>query len=270
MNFGTFDVSNAVNSSIQALLQGKLGAPVSSLNNFLNKMGNATSVARVIGREFAKESVLQKLQGRGDPTLAFDWIGFIIDPAVSTSQQLPWQYIDGLDTPSLTVNAKDWHFNGQNRRFASDFELGTVNIKIYSDINGIGFNYANAWARATYRQDGYWNLPSRYKKDIQIFLLDAARGIVVDFRLVGCFVTSWNSYQLGASNDILETSLTLSVDQFYMNYDSDYTAAKDSINSLLTGGLNSAIKGLTSTVSSAASSAINTVFSSTSDFIHFI
>lgn len=268
---GTFDLGNlnvgsAVNQVTNSLLQGALGKPLNSINDFINKVSSVTSVARAQGRSLSNESVIDAMRGRPDPSLSCDWIGMVLDPAVSIGSQLPWQYIDAITTPAISISTDEMFMNGRVRKFAAKYDVQTAEVKIYSDVNGLGYNFANNWARSSYRQDAYWNLPKVYKKDIQIFILDSTRSIVVDFRLIGCQVTSWNSYALDANDSVLETSLSLSVDDCLMNFDSDFTAAKSSLNSLLTSGLNSEIASLTSSIGGKVTSAITSLFGTDSGF----
>lgn len=241
MNFGNITASDAVSGSLTAAANGLLSTPVNSFNSFLDKVASKLSPSRaLIGRPYARQNVLQVMQQRGDPVLSFDWIGVIIDPTVNVGKQMPWQYIDGLTTPSLSVDQHSLFFNGLTKKFASVYSTGGVSLKLFTDVKAKSFNYANYWMRSSYREDGFYGLPRAYKKDIQVFILDATREIVVDLRFLGCFPVSWDQYTLDATNGILETTLQLSVDEMYLNYDSDFSAAKDTINGFANGLLNSA------------------------------
>jgi len=265
-DLGNVNVGSAVNQVTNALTQGMLGKPLNSINDFINKVSSTTSIARTQGRALSHQNALEAIMSRPDPSLSCDWIGMVLDPTVSVGSQLPWHYIDGITTPALSISTDEVFMNGKVRKFASKYDVQTAEVKIYSDVNGLGFNFANNWAKSSYRQDGYWNLPKAYKKDIQIFILDSTRSIVVDFRLVGCQVSSWNSYTLDSNDTVLETSLSLTVDDCVMNFDSDFTAAKSSLNSLLTSGLNSSIASLTSSLGGKVSSAISSLFGTDSGF----
>lgn len=221
--------------------KGLLNSPIKDFNAFAKNIGTTltpngpsnTSTARPAkSNAYSRENALQRFQSRGDPVLSFDWIGVILDPSLSVQGQLPWFYIDGLTTPSVSVDVHQMYFNGVNKKFASVFNTDSITLKLYTDVKSVSFNYADYWTRSTYRKDGYYNLPSRYKKDIVVYILDATRSVVVDLRFIGCFPTSWDSYNLGSDNSILETSLTLSVDEFFMSYETDPTSSKESIGKL--------------------------------------
>lgn len=241
MNFGNITASDAVSGSLTAAANGLLSTPVNKFNTFLDKVASRLSPSRaLLGRPYARQNVLQVMQQRGDPVLSFDWIAVIIDPTVNVGKQMPWQYIDGLTTPSLAVDQHSLFFNGLTKKFASVYSAGSITLKLFTDTKAKSFNYANYWIRSTYREDGFYGLSKSYKKDIQVFILDPTREIVVDLRFFGCFPTSWESYTLDASNGILETTMQVSVDEMFMNYDSDFSAAKDTISGFANGLLSSA------------------------------
>ncbi len=246
MNFGAFE---SVAKAIQALAQGSMPSPVQDYKQFLakvNSTGSAVSSASstngfkygegTSANAYARQNVLQVMQGRGDPVLAFDWIAVILDPTVNSSKQLPWQYIDKLATPALSIDVQQLFRNGKNLKFASAFSAESISLTLYTDVAGVGINYANNWVRSVYRSDSFYNLSKNYKRDIQIYMLDAKRSVVVDIRFVGCFPTAWDSYALSSDGSILETNLTLSVDDIKVSYETDTSAAKTSLSS--TFGLN--------------------------------
>lgn len=237
MDFGSLDYQSAAGSVVTAASQGLLASPIKSYNTFMNRIGDALSpTRRALGNPFAKQHSLKKLSQRPDPVFAFDWLGVILDNGLSTSAQVPWEYIDAITIPEVSVETKEQFFNGTTRMTAGQFRTGSASIDIYTDRTGLAFNYADYWVRSTFRQDGFYNLPAHYKKDIVVFVLDAKRKIVVDFRLVGCIPTSRESYALGGT-DMLKTSLQLSVDEVFINYDSDLTAAKASIENMFTSAI---------------------------------
>ncbi len=238
MDFGAFDSESAAASGL-TVLSGKLASPIKSYNTFMNKVGAALSPTRnLLGNPYAKQNPLKKLNARADPIPACDWIAVIIDPALSPTSQMPWEYIDAITIPDTSVESKDQFFNGTSRKFAGHFNTGQASVEFYTDRSGLAFNYADYWSRSTFRQDGFYALPGKYKKDIVVFVLDAKRKVVVDFRLCGCWPTSRESYPLSGT-ELLKTSLSLSVDEVFINYDSDLTAAKAGIDEMFSSAIGS-------------------------------
>jgi hypothetical protein len=274
---------DAVMPSVQQLalgaLQKGLANPIKSVQSFMNKLdgvsntlkkfglggmlgggsggglgsfGGATSNSS--GNAYARQNVLQLMQSRKDPLLTVDWIGIVLDQGGNPS--IPWHYIDEIQTPSVRVGTEPVFRAGLTKKYATAFEIDNANMKIFSDASGQAFNFVNSWTRSTRRQDGLWNLSSQYKKDIVIYLLDSRRSVVVDIRLIGCFPSSWNSYNLEASgSNHIETQLDLSVDDFYINVDADPSSAKSALSQFtspltqaLGGGIGAKLQGAVSSV----------------------
>lgn len=252
MDLGSFDYTAAAQDVVNAASQGVLAGPIKDYNQFMNRVGAALSpTRRILGNALTRQNVLKRLQQRQDPVFAFDWLGIVLDSGLSTAAQVPWEYIDSITLPSLSVSVKPQFFNGTERKFATGFATDNASIEFYVDRSGLAFNYTNHWVRSTFRQDGFYALPGSYKKDIVVFVLDAKRHIVVDYRLVGCFPTSVNSVELGG-NDRVRMQLSLSVDEMFINYDSDLTAAKASIE-----GMFGSVLGANGTVAGVAASGAN-------------
>lgn len=240
----TFDTSGLAADVMSAASRGALAGPVQDFNAFMgrindavqNPLDNIGGVMDLLGvkNPYARQNVLQNMMARGDPVLAFDWIGVIIDSGMS-SASLPWYYIDSLSTPSRQVDTHKYHFNGLDKKFAATASIGEIEIKLFTDANATTFNYAENWFTSTYRRDGFYSLPNQYKKDIAVFVLDAKRKTIVDFRFVGCFPTAYQSYPFGTEGSILETSMTVSVDRVLINTETSLTKAVDRFRAAIPG-----------------------------------
>lgn len=255
MDFGSFDMSAAAQDVVTAASQGPLSGPIKDYNRFMDRVGAALSPTRQLLGTFTKQNVLKKLAARADPVFAHDWIGFVMDNGLSTSAQMPWEYIDGITLPAVTIESRSLFRNGTMRKTAGNMTNSTAELMFYTDRSGLAFNYADYWLRSTFRQDGFHNLPAKYKKDIVVFILDAKRKIVVDFRLVGCWPTSDNALSLGGAGvNMLQRTLTLEVDEVFVNYDSDLSSAKASID-----GLFQSVAGNRTTVNAMSAAGQSTV-----------
>lgn len=255
-------VGNAVSTATELATQTILRKPIANYNDFMDKVGKAISPTRAAGNVYAKQDMLQLLSNRGDPLLSFDWIGVVINTqGLSTNYSLPWYYIDEIHLPPLTSNTHTRRINGLEKNYVSDYNPLQSQIKLYTDNTGMAFNFANQWLRSAYRTDKFFGLPASYKKDVQIYILDPARQCVADFRLKGCFPSTWDGYQLGAASTPLDTTLTLCVDEVLQNYDSDLSTAKDAVNTFFSGLTNPALNTLAKTVNGAAGSLLSSLFS---------
>lgn len=225
--------------SLVSAVNNTIAGPVKDYNTFMgiinnaiqDPMGSIGDVASVFGvrNPYARENTLSALQRRGEPVLAFDWLAVIIDP--NPTSALPWYYIDTLTSPDLSISTQDLHFNGLTKRYAGQLNVGSVELGLFTDQNAATFTYANDWFNATYRQDGFYSLPSRYKRDVLFFVLDPQRRTIIDIRFVGCWPTNYAPYSFDGQNSVVETRLTLSVDQVIFNTESSLTRAVDRFKS---------------------------------------
>jgi hypothetical protein len=198
---------------------------------------NKTSPVATTGEAMAQFPVVSEMAKRFDPVTNFEWMAVIRGRGASAKTELPWYYIDDITLPAPNFESTQKYINGKEIKYADMFSVNNCTIKIYSDISGLAFNYCNAWCRSIFRDDNLHQLPSVYKKDIWVFILDAKRNVVTDIQLLGCWPTAWADYQLvGNAAAALETSLTLSVDDFKMNYNDDPQAIANVIQRATSDG----------------------------------
>lgn len=251
------DFSGFLNKIGSESIDGKLGAPSNKLatpvNSFITKVNNVfgtniktsamlksimsnevserfggginkDSPVRTSGESYAKRDFYSELDKRYDPVTNFEWMAVIRDRS-GKSENMPWYYIDDITVPTPQFGSTLKYVRGKEHKYADMFSVNTCTIKLFSDVSGLAFNYANAWCRSIYRDDNLYQMPKMYKRDIWIFILDAPKNVVVDIQLIGCWPSSWAEYNLVSSSaGPLETNLTLNVDDFKMNY-SDRPAA---------------------------------------------
>jgi hypothetical protein len=259
-------IDGGINLALSTVLGGRSQGLGNNINKFVNSVTTKLSPTRIIGNTYAKQNVLDVMSSRGDPITTFEWIAVVVNKSVSLNTTLPWYYINNIQMPSPSLGSEEKYVDGRMKKFASLFSLDGCTIKIYSDTTGTAFNFANDWLRATYRDDNLYQLPSAYKKNIYVFILDVTRKIVVDIQLIGCKPSAWQGYSLNSEGSAaLETSLSLDVDDFRVNYDSNPTSIIANVNS----AISSVVGGVTSTVSSLASSALSSTMNGISQALNF-
>lgn len=214
-----------------AMLKAASSGQISSL---FGGTQNANSPTRKTGAAFASRNANDDLMKRLDPVTNFEWIAVVINKNPGSKDELPWYYIDEITVPSPTFGVNQKFMNGKDNKYAEWFTLGSCTMKIYSDVSGVAFNFCNMWIRSVFRDDNFYQMPINYKKDIFVFILDPTRKVVIDIQLLGCWPTAWADYNLtSGSAAALESSLTLSVDDFKMNYDSSKDAVTQSISNVI-------------------------------------
>lgn len=253
-------VDGGINLALSTVLGGRSQGPVNNVNKFINKVTTRLSPTRVIGKTYAKQNVLDAVSSRGDPITNFDWIAVVVNKSVSLNTTLPWYYINHIQLPGPSLGSEEKYVDGRLKKYATLFTLDSVSIRLFSDTTGAAFNFANDWFRATYRDDNLYQLPSVYKKNIYVFILDPTRDVVLDIQLIGCKPTNWAGYSLGSdSSSALETSMTLDVDDFRVNYDSNPTSVIANVNAALGASIGGLISQTSQTVANSITSTLNNV-----------
>lgn len=238
MNFGAFGLGSTgaqVNSILSGIKQMKSVGPtqiISALDpqRLLRDSSAVTKPSINPKANVYTKNRLQNLMMRDEPVLSYQWVGIINDPNAGPAGQLPSEFIDGINTASIQVAPQVHTFNGMTKKTAGEFSVESITIKLYTDIRARTFNYADTWMRSTYRTDGFYNLPSQYKRDVQIYILDATNQTVTDIAFLGCFPTSYEAYSLNSDASLLETNLTLSVDECFFSFDTDFSTARENVS----------------------------------------
>jgi hypothetical protein len=113
------------------------------------------------------------------------------------------------------------------RHYAGAYSADQLTLTIYSDQTGYGVDYINKWQRTIVTENGYFSLPSRYKRNVVVSLLDAKAQTVVTFTFVGCWPTGVESYNLeGGNATVLHTTVQLSCDNVLINATPEVTVSK--------------------------------------------
>lgn len=225
-------------SNVANFIGGKVSRRVNTVNSFLDKVSqirnnvlndplgtSPASPVRKQGKIFSRENVYSLVGSRPDPITNFDWLAIVENKGFAGSQAIPWHYIDEVTTPGMNISEFSKFRAGRNLKFADLFSTDTCSIKIYNDNKGLGFNFCNDWVRSVYRDDDFYQVPDRYKKNIKIWILDVVRKVVTDVQLIGCWPTAWTGLTLtSGSSAMLEINLTLAVDDIRFNYNSSFEA----------------------------------------------
>lgn len=142
-----------------------------------------------------------------DPLLNYQWFALI--PTVLSQGE----YITEIQTPAIRYDQQTKFKNGKIHHYAGFFSVDDMSLTIYTDVSRTAMDAAKKWIRAARSEEGLYGLPASYKNDVYVVVLDQADNIVFGWRYVGCWVTSWDSYNLQmTSAALLVTNLTISVD----------------------------------------------------------
>lgn len=220
------------------LLNAGLSGGSRSINSFVNQLtgqgdtvaGGLVTAAFNEVNPYGKQNVLSRMLARPDPILSCDWIAVV----QNATSPIGWEYIDTFNAPEMSIETHQHMVNAVSVHTASNRSIGQISMGLYTDRRAMSINWALSWFRSTHRPDGFFGLPSTYKRDIVLYMLDQHRKTVVDFVFHGCVPISYGSYDLNGDGNILNTSLTLSVDDVSITSSADLSTA---IQQLTTGAL---------------------------------
>ena len=155
--------------------------------------------------ENARESPI--MWSPNDPLLSHQWAAYI--PNVLDDNT----YIQAISTPSIRYDQQTRYNAGKVHNYAGIMSLDDISMTLYTEVSGYAPSLLSQWVRAIRSQEGLYNLPVEYKRTVVVVLLDQTNTIVAEFRYIGAWPTSWDSYQLQYGQaSVLATEVTLSVD----------------------------------------------------------
>lgn len=225
---------------LDSLIAAGLSRPAQNVNDFLNRAASritrpieaASRAIRTAANPYVKKTSLAAMNEVGDPVLSCDWIAAILGN--TSSGQIDPVYIDTFTSPNMSIASAETYVNGKMRKTAGAVSVDSITISLFTDVNGVAINWAWDWWQSVARLDGYFNLPSRYRRDVVLYMMDPKQQTVVDFRFLRCWPIAYNSYDLtGDSASIVKTQLTLSVDDVRTSSSNDLTAVSAKIRSLV-------------------------------------
>lgn len=218
----------------------KVNGAVNSAENIYNAVkgfGHKVSpnVPKSISGEGSRHR-LEAMQAREDPVLSVDWMGIVLD---NGWEAINWAYIDAIQTPSFTIEAKPMFRGGTMYNYAGPVSIDSLSLTLYTDSDGKSLKFASSWMASVFNsRNGNYSKPTDYKKQIHVYLFDAARNTVCLMKFFGCFPTSWGSYSLDGSSGTtpLSTTMTLSVDSVSITQDPNQVSSFLSRSSETLGG----------------------------------
>lgn len=209
---------------------------VDNVSKFINGLTNPSvnNPKEPVSGE-GKRNRLEAMSARGDPLLSVDWLGLVMDHG---RESINWAYLDTIQTPSITIEPRTVFRGGTMKHYAGPISVDSMNISLYTDSTGNAMKLASSWLSSVYDNEfGNYKRPSEYKKQIWLYMFDAARKTVCLMKFYGCFPTSWSSYGMESSgSNPIPTSLTLSVDSVSIDADANSVSASLTSASAALGG----------------------------------
>src|SRR4051794_36677315 len=85
---------------------------------------------------------LRAARARLDPMLSFNWY---CDLPVIDGVGLGWEYVEEATLPNIEFEAISTYRAGKQYHYPHHYNLGTLQLKLYEDSQGIASRYLDAW-----------------------------------------------------------------------------------------------------------------------------
>ncbi len=212
-------IDEIISNAKKAVTDILTGNSKSAMSDLLGK-GTGSSISQSSQNNRSTNTVYSRLKTRHDPLLGIDWD--IILPKIVTSNgsmELPGIYVEDLQINLSNFTTEPVTRNGSYLYFPKQSDTGSLQMTLYENILLDGTSYLVTWQNLI--QDpatGYFNYPSKYKKNIIITIL-APGGVGKDFltigqyTFVGCFPSDRGGLSLVSdTSDRQKITCTFSVD----------------------------------------------------------
>jgi len=201
--------------------QKTTGSPQSaSSSNALNSFSYDLQSSGVSGgvNSGGSRSAFGDILSRGDPVLAYEWEGMIIDKG--NPEPIPYVYIESIQAPNIQFELDHRFFHGRNLSYPAQVLTDNLVVQLYNDSTGAAAALVSSWAEETFMTaSGGFRLPSEFKKAVKVNIHDPKRNQVYSMMFGGCFPVSMGhasamDYKSSEPNSFV---LTLSVDYVYLS-----------------------------------------------------
>ena len=161
---------------------------------------------------------LAAANARPDPLLDIYWYCDL--PIINADTVLPWSYVEEVTLPNVEFDQTSVYKAGKNYHFPNHYNLNTLSIKLYEDVDGKAMNYLYAWQSMIIdRETGLYNHPREYKHPITIVTLDSAQLTVMIYEYTGCWPQNIDNVTVISGNTgRVNPNVTFSVDEVRIKF----------------------------------------------------
>lgn len=132
---------------------------------------------------------------------------------VSGSYELPPLNVEALTLPLPTQNVVDAQIAAATLFFADKSAIEQFNMVVKEDDMLTSLKYFTAWNHNIQNPyTGGFYLPSRYKKNIEVFLFNSQGEVVMSVWLKGVWPTNIENFELDNTDDKHKLNISMSVD----------------------------------------------------------
>lgn len=157
---------------------------------------------------------LELLIARPDPLLSFKWVlpaGFVC--AKDTGFVLPTEYVESIEVPFNNVKSEGMFSGSGYKYFPSFHDISAFTVNLYMDRGNTALSWLAAWKNKVKDfNTGLYGLPSVFKGEVTVHLLDSQNNGILALTLTGIWPADTNPLQLDSENNRLVLSQNFSVD----------------------------------------------------------
>lgn len=126
---------------------------------------------------------LAQLQALPDPLLNFRWV------VQESFAGLPKSYVERVDLPFSNIQVREGIYNASSFTYFPGFHnISAFSMSFYEDKNATVLSWINQWKNKIKDfNTGLYKLPSTYKRDLKVHLLDQTGEDVMIVQLKGLF-----------------------------------------------------------------------------------
>jgi hypothetical protein len=137
------------------------------------------------------EEFSERRQGDREPLLNFKW------HCLTMPFDFDTDYVENANIPFPSLNVKEIMEAGKKTYYPGFLELSSFDLTLYEDVSARSRKYIQKWQeRIRHPTEGYYYLPSNYKRDIEFELLNNQNQVVLTVRLLDCWPTQGNAWEL--------------------------------------------------------------------------
>jgi hypothetical protein len=153
---------------------------------------------------------IKDLLKRSDPLLSFKWVC-----PEDLPFGLPGNFVEGVDLPWRNIRIGEGVYQGSKYDFfPGPHDISSFQMTFYEDDKASCVKWIDGWKNEVKNfETGLYRLPSHYKKDIKVQLLDSQNNPIMTVTLIRCWPAETGNWSLNyTDNGRLTVSQTFSVD----------------------------------------------------------
>lgn len=159
---------------------------------------------------------IERILALPDPQLAFKWI----------SKPLPFghkaEYVEAVDINHNNIAASEGvYFGSRFVYFPGTHTIAAFTLTLYEDRLGTSQKWINDWkSRVKDMESGAYGLPSDYKRNIEVQLLDQKNLPVATYKMIDCWPTDTQPFSLNYTDGSgrITVAQTFSVDHSQVTF----------------------------------------------------